>query len=316
MRNGKLRHKMTLQQPVTTQNTTTGEMATVWTEVAKVWASLEPLSANAFIAAGAEQSEVTARVTIRYREGVTSKMRLIYRGMYYDIKGVLADPKSGLEYLTLPVGEGVRYEDPTPPAPAVCSVIFTGTADVSGQTVSVTSAAGDSYFAETSVRPMPGNGSILWIEAKDTAYSGSGSGGGHGHGSGGSGGVFVHIVGHDAGGVEIASMHFKNGGSDREADVNGSVILTPDVSVTGMSMGIDAAGDAYFYNRATATIVKASDVAPGTAGAFAGAANIQICVNIDSASTVTATATVVTDSDVMTDRIALAGGVNWCGGDI
>ena len=109
MRNGKLRHKMTLQQPVTTQDTTTGEMVTVWTDVAKVWASLEPLSANAFVAAGAEQSEVTARVTIRYRDDVTSKMRLVYRGMYYDIKGVLADPKSGLEYLTLPVGEGVRY---------------------------------------------------------------------------------------------------------------------------------------------------------------------------------------------------------------
>lgn len=110
MRNGKLRHKMTLQEPVDVQDTTTGEMVRTWQEVAKVWASLEPLSANAFVAAGAEQSEVTARVTIRYRDDVTSKMRLVYRGMYYDIKGVLADPKSGLEYLTLPVGEGVRYE--------------------------------------------------------------------------------------------------------------------------------------------------------------------------------------------------------------
>ena len=117
MRNGKLRHKMTLQEPVDVQDTTTGEMVRTWQEVAKVWASLEPLSAREFVAAGAEQSEVSARVTIRYREGVTSKMRLVYRGFSYDIKGVLSDPKSGLEYLTLPVGEGVRYEDPAPPAP-------------------------------------------------------------------------------------------------------------------------------------------------------------------------------------------------------
>lgn len=147
MRNGKLRHKMTLQEPVTTQDTTTGEMVTVWTDVAKVWASLEPLSVNSFVAAGAEQSEVTARVTIRYREGVTSKMRLVYRSMYYDIKGVLADPKSGLEYLTLPVGEGVRYENPAPPAPPVCTITLTGDIaaafggeplDISGQVVSKT----------------------------------------------------------------------------------------------------------------------------------------------------------------------------------
>ena len=159
MRNGKLRHKMTLQEPVDVQDTTTGEMVRTWQDVAKVWASLEPLSAREFVAAGAEQSEVSARVTIRYREGVTSKMRLVYRGMAYDIKGVLADPKSGLEYLTLPVGEGVRYEDPAPPA---CAITLTGDIaavfggqplDISGQMVSKTVPASPASTYAAGVYP-------------------------------------------------------------------------------------------------------------------------------------------------------------------
>lgn len=174
MRGGKLRHLMTLQQPVTTQSATTGEMVTVWTEVAKVWASLEPLSANAFVAAGAEQSEVTARVTIRFRDDVTSKMRLAYRGMYYDIKGVLADPKSGLEYLTLPVGEGVRYENPTPPAPISCAItllspswtsLFEGLAfaSVSGQTVVLdTDVTEETLFGAAEKAGLEDNYLINW----------------------------------------------------------------------------------------------------------------------------------------------------------
>lgn len=105
---GKLRHRVELQQPVTTQNPVTGEMQTVWTTYANVWAEIVPLSAREFIAAAAEQSEVRARITIRYRPDVNASHRVVHRGMRYDIHGVMADPVSGLEYQTLMVGEGVR----------------------------------------------------------------------------------------------------------------------------------------------------------------------------------------------------------------
>lgn len=177
MRNGRLRHKMTLQEPVDVQDSTTGAMVRTWQDIAPVWASLEPLSAREFVAAGAEQSEVSARVTIRYREGVTSKMRLVYRGLAYDIKGVLADPKSGLEYLTLPVGEGVRYEDPAPPVPISCSITLTGDIaallgaspmTVSGQTASCEQVASELYAASTDYEDMtqPPSAGIAVVETE------------------------------------------------------------------------------------------------------------------------------------------------------
>ena len=108
MRNGKLRHRITLQRPGLSQDPQTGEMIPGWQDVATVWASIEPLSAREFIAAQAGQSEVSARVVIRHRDDVDATMRALYRGKLYNIHGVLADPKSGLEYLTLPVSEGTR----------------------------------------------------------------------------------------------------------------------------------------------------------------------------------------------------------------
>lgn len=86
----------------------TGEITNDWSNVANIWASIEPLSGREFIAAQAGQSEIAARIVIRYRDGVDATQRILYRGKIYNIHGVLADVKSGLEYLTLPVSEGVN----------------------------------------------------------------------------------------------------------------------------------------------------------------------------------------------------------------
>ncbi|RYE50993.1 MAG: head-tail adaptor protein [Rhizobiaceae bacterium] len=107
MRAGKLRHHVTIQRAEFSQDPVTGEITPSWVEVAKVWAAIEPLSAREFIAAAASQSEVAARIVIRYRPGITSTMRVLYRGKIYNIQGVLADMESGLDYLTLPCSEGV-----------------------------------------------------------------------------------------------------------------------------------------------------------------------------------------------------------------
>lgn len=105
---GKLRHKVLIQYPLTTQDPSTGEMIVAWADVASVWASVEPASVREFISAGAEQSEVNGKIIMRKRDDVNATMRIVYRGLVYQILGVLPDPVSGLEYMTLPVGEGVR----------------------------------------------------------------------------------------------------------------------------------------------------------------------------------------------------------------
>ena len=108
MKAGTLRHRVTIQQPVSAQNPTTGAETVTWQYFAQVWASVEPVSVREFVAAKSGQSEVMARIVIRYRPGIDATMRILFRGAVYNIEGVLPDPKSGREYITLPVSMGVN----------------------------------------------------------------------------------------------------------------------------------------------------------------------------------------------------------------
>jgi SPP1 family predicted phage head-tail adaptor len=108
MKSGDLRHRITLQNPVRTQNTSTGAITLSWEDVVTVWASIKPLSTREFLAAQAAQSKVVGRIVIRYRAGVDATLRAVHNGKIYNIEGVMADADSGLEYLTLTVSEGVQ----------------------------------------------------------------------------------------------------------------------------------------------------------------------------------------------------------------
>lgn len=104
---GRLRHRIMLQSQQTTRDSD-GRLVVSWRDEGEVWAAIEPLSAREFIQAGAAQSAVTARITIRHRADVRASWRATHAGRIYNIQGVLADKDSGLEYLTLPVSEGVN----------------------------------------------------------------------------------------------------------------------------------------------------------------------------------------------------------------
>lgn len=68
------------------------------------------MSGREFVAAASEQSEVRGRIVLRYRGEIDAKMRIVYRGLYYNILAVLPDPVSGIEYVTCMTGEGVRLD--------------------------------------------------------------------------------------------------------------------------------------------------------------------------------------------------------------
>jgi|SRR6187431_595454 len=105
---GKLRHLVQLQVPVKIQDPATGAMEETWANFgSKLWAEIVPNSAREFVAAGAEQSEVRGRLTIRYREGIDATMRALYLGRKYAILGVLPDAESMKGHITLMIGEGV-----------------------------------------------------------------------------------------------------------------------------------------------------------------------------------------------------------------
>lgn len=107
MKAGKLRHRVIIERPVQIQDPVTGAVRIEWEHFRTVWASIEPLSVREFLAAQQTQSVVTARITLRYSSGFQPEMRIVHRGEYYNPAGFLPDPKSGLDYVTVPCSKGV-----------------------------------------------------------------------------------------------------------------------------------------------------------------------------------------------------------------
>lgn len=90
MRSGMLRHRVTLQRFQQGQDAYGGPVET-WEDVATVWASLEAMSGREFFASQQAQSEVTQRIRIRYRPGVTADMRVVHGGRVFGIVAPLPD---------------------------------------------------------------------------------------------------------------------------------------------------------------------------------------------------------------------------------
>lgn len=65
MKAGLLRHQVTLQSPAGARDAV-GERITTWTDVATVWARIQPLSARELFAAAQAHAATTHRVTIRH----------------------------------------------------------------------------------------------------------------------------------------------------------------------------------------------------------------------------------------------------------
>lgn len=105
MQSGLLRKRITLQQRSSEQDSY-GQPLTTWSDVATVWASVEPLSGRELMAAEAVQSEVTHQVVMRYRPGVTAKLRVAYGSKIFDIQNVL-DENERHRMLTLLCTEGL-----------------------------------------------------------------------------------------------------------------------------------------------------------------------------------------------------------------
>jgi SPP1 family predicted phage head-tail adaptor len=105
MEAGRLDKRVTIQSQASTRNSI-GEPVQTWSDVATIWASVEPVQGREFWAQQQVQSEVTTRVRIRYREGVTASMRVLYGSRVYDIRSVI-DPKERHEEMQLMCSEGV-----------------------------------------------------------------------------------------------------------------------------------------------------------------------------------------------------------------
>jgi len=88
VRAGELRHRVTIQQKSVVRDTY-GEEDVTWTDVATVWGSVEPLQGREFIEAKQTQAEITTRIRIRYRSGISPEMRAVWDGHTYDLEAVI-----------------------------------------------------------------------------------------------------------------------------------------------------------------------------------------------------------------------------------
>lgn len=107
---GELRHRVIIQQYNQGGRDDDGfPLGEGWSEYVKLWAKVTPLSAKDLISAQADQSEVTARMKIRYRTDITTDMQVIWKGRVFSIKSqALDDNEDSYTYCTFLLGQGVE----------------------------------------------------------------------------------------------------------------------------------------------------------------------------------------------------------------
>ena len=88
MRAGQLDQRVTIER-FTSEPDDWGQPIPSWAPLATVWAAVEPLVGREYITAQAMQSEVTARIRMRWRPGVTSQDRVMHGATAYGIESVI-----------------------------------------------------------------------------------------------------------------------------------------------------------------------------------------------------------------------------------
>lgn len=91
MQAGKLRHRVTIKAVSNTQDSFGDESidTEVWTTVATVWADVKPLLGKELIQAQQLHLETTHQVTLRYRRGLNTTNKLVFKDRDLNILGFI-----------------------------------------------------------------------------------------------------------------------------------------------------------------------------------------------------------------------------------
>ncbi len=91
MKAGALKQRVEIQQRTSSTGGGFGPpvMAFSSEPVTKVWAQITPIRGNQYFAAGQMQTQISHRIAIRYRTGITSKNRIKYGPRTFDIESVI-----------------------------------------------------------------------------------------------------------------------------------------------------------------------------------------------------------------------------------
>ncbi|MDN3397692.1 phage head closure protein [Psychrobacter sp. APC 3426] len=110
VRAGQLRHRVTIEEYVKGGRDEDGHsLPSQWIEFATLWARITPLSSKDLMRAQSEQSEVTARMMVRYNTDIDTTMRVIWKGRVYAIDSDgLDDNEDGMTYTTFNLSSGIE----------------------------------------------------------------------------------------------------------------------------------------------------------------------------------------------------------------
>lgn len=81
---GQLRHRVTFQKLVKIQDSF-GQPIEQWDDVVTVWASVEPLVGKQYFDAETINSEISHKIKLRHRTGITPDMRIIFKARIFEI---------------------------------------------------------------------------------------------------------------------------------------------------------------------------------------------------------------------------------------
>jgi SPP1 family predicted phage head-tail adaptor len=87
---GKLRHRLLVEEPVTTQNET-GEEVINWLSHGRIWGEIEPLTGREALQAGMVSATLDTRITVRWSpltDLMNAKWRLSHAGVVYNLVSV------------------------------------------------------------------------------------------------------------------------------------------------------------------------------------------------------------------------------------
>lgn len=100
MKIGRLRHRIVIEESIAGRDSFGAEVSE-WSQFAKVWADVSPVSGREFIAFKQINAEITTKVTIRYTAGVTTEMRVLFDNRIFEITSIINPEEKNVSLLLM-----------------------------------------------------------------------------------------------------------------------------------------------------------------------------------------------------------------------
>ena len=89
MNPGEYTDRVRIEEKSVTRDASIGSEIVSWALVATIWAKYDPLRGQEFFSAKQNQSSTLTRFRMHYRSDITKEMRIVFRGLCYEIDSVI-----------------------------------------------------------------------------------------------------------------------------------------------------------------------------------------------------------------------------------